>query len=261
MKLLPLQNPFGAPVYHEETVSSTFDAARTLAAQGEVHGTVICTDYQEAGRGRPKPGAAEGRPWSSERGKNLLFTILLRYGSISSIPPLLTLRTGLAISKAIEDLVPALAGSVKLKWPNDVMIGPLKAAGILTETDGSSVYIGVGVNVAQTGFPEECRFKAGSLIQACPGLDEGSRFVLLDKILVQLYVELEREAHAGSWREQLMERLYKKGETVIFSEGAADSDALIEGTLSGIGPQGEILIIPKGEEKEQAFANGELRVY
>ena len=161
----------------------------------------------------------------------------------------------------MEDLTPALAGTVKLKWPNDVMIGSFKAAGILAEADGNNVYIGAGVNVAQSEFPEGFRSKAGSLIHAYPGLGEDSRFVLLEKILVRLYMELEGEARAGSWREQIMERLYKKGETVIFSEGAADSNTLIEGALSGIGPQGELLIIPKGEEKERAFVNGELRVY
>ena len=50
MKVLDLKNPFGAPVYHEETVSSTFDIARILAGKNEIHGTVITTDFQEAGR-------------------------------------------------------------------------------------------------------------------------------------------------------------------------------------------------------------------
>ncbi|MCL2319163.1 MAG: biotin--[acetyl-CoA-carboxylase] ligase, partial [Treponema sp.] len=112
MKILPLNNPFGAPVYHEESVSSTMDTARDLARKQAPHGTVITVDFQEAGRGR------SGRSWITDPGKNLLFTILLRYKDIQSIPAALTLRTGLAVSLAVEDLAPSLCGSVTVKWPN-----------------------------------------------------------------------------------------------------------------------------------------------
>ena len=279
MTTLPLKNPFGPPVYYEETLSSTFDAARLLAGQGEPHGTVIAADFQEAGRGRPKPGARLNDSWTAEKGKNLLFTILLRYGDLAGIPAALTLRTGLAVSLAIEDLAPALAGDVLVKWPNDVMIrernaeaacnvkpsikaeAAFKAAGILTETDGKNVFIGVGVNVGQTEFPEGYRSKAGSIIRAFPGLPENARFILLGKILSRLYEEIENPVNGFSWREPLLKRLYKRGETVSFAEGLAGSDRLIEGTLSGIGEAGELLIIPEGEEKERAYVTGELRVY
>ena len=225
MKLPDIKNPFGAPVYHEGTVSSTMDAARVLAVQNEGHGTVIVADYQESGRGRLN------RAWTAENAKNLLFTILLRYGNIPSIPQALTLRTGLAVSLAIEDLAPALSGSVLVKWPNDVMIGSRKAVGILTETDGKNVFIGVGVNVSQREFSGEYRSKAISIIQAVPELGENARFDLLEKILFRLYREIEKPSEASaagllqevdSWRERLLSRLYKKGEIVTFAEGSAD---------------------------------------
>jgi BirA family biotin operon repressor/biotin-[acetyl-CoA-carboxylase] ligase len=259
MKLLKLNNPFGAPIYHEETVSSTFDLARIFTGQNEPHGTVITADFQEAGRGRLN------RPWVTERGKSLMFTIILRYAGASSMPVALTLRTGLAVSLAIEDLAPALiGGSVQIKWPNDVMINAHKVAGILTEADGKNVFIGVGVNVAQKEFPEQYRSKAGSIIQSFPALSENdnARFDLLERILLRLYAEIENpHAENQAWRECLLMRLYKKGEAVTFAEGAADSEDLVEGILSGLGHGGELLIIPKGEEKERSFITGELRVY
>ena len=255
MKALDLKNPFGARIYHEETVSSTMEIIRVLAGQNEGHGTVIAADYQEAGRGRLR------RSWATERGKNLLFTILLRYGNISFIPEALTLRAGLAVSLAIEDLAPALSGSVQVKWPNDVMIHSRKAVGILTETDGENVFIGVGVNVAQREFPGEYRSKAISIIQAVPDLDKDARFSLLEKILSRLYEETEKPHNSGFWQERLLSRLYKKGETVTFAEGSADSEQITTGILSGIGPGGELLIIPRGEKKERAFITGELRLY
>jgi len=227
------------------------DTARALGA--EPHGTVITADFQEAGRGR------QSRSWIMDRGKNLIFTILLRYGELSSIPEALTLRAGLAVSLAVEDLVPALEGQVKVKWPNDVMIGSRKIAGILTESDGKTVCIGIGVNVTQKEFPEEFEAKAGSIIQFFPLLSADPRFILLEKFLSRFYDEITSKG--GLWRERILKRLYKLGKTVVFAEGAASSNTLVEGILSGIGPLGELLIIPKGEDKEKAFVTGELRVY
>jgi BirA family biotin operon repressor/biotin-[acetyl-CoA-carboxylase] ligase len=262
MKILNIKNPFNAPVYHAESVSSTSDVSRNLAAEGKPHGTVITADFQEAGRGRSK------RPWAAEPGKNLLFTVLLRYGDSSSIPKALTLRTGLAVSYAIGDLVPSLVFQVTVKWPNDIMIGNRKVAGILTEWDGKTAYIGVGVNVSQSDFPDEYKTKAGSIIQAFPNLGENARFILLEMILSRLYNEIETPGFDASpkswcdrWRERLEEQLYMRGETVTFIPGMADSGCVVEGILSGIGPEGELLIIPEGGKKKRAFTSGELRVY
>ena len=268
MRLLDLKNPFNAPVYHEETLSSTMNEARRLAGQNAASGTVICTDFQEAGRGR------QGRPWHIDQAGNLMFTILLRYDNAGSIPKALTLRTGLAVSLAMEDFAPELKGDVFVKWPNDVMIfshrtqAAGKVAGILLETDGSNVFAGIGVNITQREFPEAFRSKAASLVQFLPELPENARFILLEKILVRLYEEIASLAQSNlsrinnvSWREVLLSRLYKKGEIVVFAEGAADSTKLIKGILSGIGPDGELLIIPEGEKNVKSFTAGELRVY
>ena len=264
MKILDLENPFGGAVYHEETVTSTFDLARKLASQNSVPGTVISADFQEAGRGKM------GRPWITERGKNLLFTILLRYRDYSCIPAALTLRTGLAVALAIEDFAPALSGKVQVKWPNDIMIEDRKAAGILTEADGEKVYIGVGVNVAQrefqlpAGSPEN-RFRPLSIIQVYPDMPENGRFILLEKILKRLHREIKGEEE-NSWRDRLLSRLYKRGETVVFCEGSAnnatETPSLVKGILTGLGPGGELLIITNGitngKGNELSFVSGEL---
>ncbi|GHU16267.1 hypothetical protein FACS1894163_05300 [Spirochaetia bacterium] len=275
MTQIDLSNPFGAaiyttgaPVYHAAVVSSTMDEARLLAEQGLPHGTVISADFQEAGRGRVR-----GRPWLADRGKNLFFTILLRYPKIEMIPQAITLKTGLAIAEAVEDFAPPLAGRVQVKWPNDIMIGSggcaRKIAGILTEGDGTRVFIGIGVNVAQTEFPPELRSRAGSIALALGTLGSGapeqlsaeSRFSLLEKILARLYAELETAEDGGSrdsWRERLTERLYRKGEQVCFVDGAADSGREVTGRLAGIGDGGELLIVPDGETAARAFVTGEL---
>jgi BirA family biotin operon repressor/biotin-[acetyl-CoA-carboxylase] ligase len=203
------------------------------------------------------------------RGENLSFTLILRYDSAGEIPQCLSLKSGLAVSLAIEDFAPPLAGRVLVKWPNDVILlgkngRGRKITGILVEAEGGIVYIGVGVNIAQKEFPKEFRSKAGSIIQVFPDLPENARFILLEKILLRLYEGIEKPAAAEpnvSWRERLALRLYKKGKTVTFASGAAGSSCLIKGIFSGIGPGGELLIIPEGEEKEVSFVTGELQVY
>jgi BirA family biotin operon repressor/biotin-[acetyl-CoA-carboxylase] ligase len=269
MRTIPVPNAFGGPVYLEERVSSTMDVSRRLAAGGAPQGTVIAADFQESGRGRVR-----GRSWLGDGGDNLFFTILLRYGSFAAIPAALSLRTGLAVSLAIEDLLPPLAGLVRIKWPNDVLIllppGGRKTAGILCESDGGALFIGIGVNLRQKEFPPALVSKATSLNLALGELGlEGIgdlRFALLELILGRLYRELGapgREPPSGpgegeGWRERLEERLYLKDRRVRFIAGGADSGNVVEGLLRGIGPGGELRILPAGAEEERSFTTGEL---
>jgi len=247
---LDIPNPFNAPVYHEETTVSTMDISRRLAAMGESHGTVIMADYQTAGRGRGKE-----RSWNMDRKLNLPFTILLCYPAIEAIPAALTLRTGLAAALAIEDFAPLLCGAVKIKWPNDIMIGGGKAAGILAQADEGNVHVGIGINVGQKEFSDVLKNKATSIGLAL-GRDIAceERFSLLEKILFRLHCELETSG--TGWISRLEQRLYKKGEQVSFMEGAADSGKIVTGRLAGIGTKGELLI--EGESGTRAFIAGEL---
>ena len=267
MKQIDLHNPFGGPVYHEECVSSTMDVSRALAAAGEPSGTVIIADTQESGRGR------RGRTWLSEK-TGLMFTLYLDFNDFKSIPEALTLRTGLAAALAIEDFIPDFSGHVKIKWPNDIMLcsskNACKTAGVLAECDGSKIFIGMGVNLLQQIFPAELQGKAGSLLSffldyfhdkkfpdVFYGVMHETAWLLLEKILSRINGELNNP----QWKNLLEERLFKRGERIIFADGAAESQILISGVLTGIGDAGELLIIPDNESVPRAFVNGELKVY
>jgi len=253
MTRLNIRNPFNAPVYHEETVTSTMDVSRALAVADEKHGAVITADFQEAGRGR-----GQDRSWQMNRGENLAFTLLLRYPRAEDIPSALTLRIGLAVSLAIEDFAPSLRGSVMVKWPNDILIGEKKTAGILCEADGGNVHAGIGINVAQKEFPEHLREKATSIaLAAGMNIAPDDRFLLLEKILARLFSELETTAGAD-WKGRLKQRLYKNGEQVVFVEGEAGSGREVKGRLAGIGESGELLIVSEGETQPREFVTGEL---
>jgi BirA family biotin operon repressor/biotin-[acetyl-CoA-carboxylase] ligase len=140
--------------------------------------------------------------------------------------------------------------------------GARKAAGILTEAGGGLVFTGIGVNVSQAEFPPELRRKAASLSLSLRelGLEEPgpeARFGLLERILGFLCRELEGVL---PWRERLEERLYLRGEAVRFMAGPADSGEAVEGRLLGVGPGGELLILPKGQPEPRAFVTGELEL-
>ncbi|MDR2964557.1 MAG: biotin--[acetyl-CoA-carboxylase] ligase [Treponema sp.] len=249
---LNITSPFNAPVYYKEIVTSTMDISRELAAAGKPHGTVIVSDFQQAGRGR------NGRVWQMDSGENLSFTILLRYSQIENIPKVLTLRAGLAVSFAIEYFAPSLKDKVQVKWPNDIIIYNKKAAGILCEANDSIVHAGIGINIAQKKFPFELREKATSIVLALgTDIDTQKRFVLLEKTLECLYRELE---NCKDWKTRIENRLYKKDEQALFLEGAAGSGKEIKGIIAGISKDGELLIIPDGETKPQAFITGEIKL-
>jgi len=246
-------------------VSSTMEVSRLLARDNAGHGTVITADFQEAGRGR-----IPGRKWETERGQALVFTVLLRF-PVSNFPGALPLRAGLAVVLAIEEFAPALAGKALIKWPNDILLPPvrgnsrpaLKAAGILAEARDGCAHIGIGVNVSQKRMPDFSRRGATSISLAA-GAEYGAedRFILLEKILSRLRDEIEPAVGAAcggsDWRERVEARLYKKGEQVCFARGAADSGDLVTGVIAGIGREGELLIILSGEAETRGFTAGEL---
>ena len=145
-------------------VDSTQRVARDLARAGAPEGTAVIAERQTAGRGRL------GRSWHSPAGLNLYCSIVLRPVLPPSAVPQVTLVTGAAVAATVEEetgLRPAI------KWPNDVLLGGRKVAGILVEMDSEIdrvhhllVGVGVNLNTPRAGFPPELRRKATSLLVA-----------------------------------------------------------------------------------------------
>src|SRR5208337_4247464 len=134
-------------IFYDTTVSTNIDAIR-LANEGAADGTVVITDEQTGGRGR------FDRVWLSPAGKNILMSVILRPHLEPSRLFLLTIVASLAVAHAIESVTGIVA---RIKWPNDVYIGPRKVCGILTEmgmTDGSLSYAVVGMGINANAHPE-----------------------------------------------------------------------------------------------------------
>jgi BirA family biotin operon repressor/biotin-[acetyl-CoA-carboxylase] ligase len=185
----------GAPVYLKERTHSTMDDALALARAGSPAGTTVVAGYQERGRGR-----APGRLWLSGAWESLLATVVLRRAD-SPPPSQLPLRAGLAASLAVEE---AAGITVAIKRPNDILWEGRKLAGILCESRGDILLVGIGVNCLQLSFPLEIAQSACSLRQAC-GRDI-SPLELLPLVLARLKASLED----ALWREKVSERLLRR---------------------------------------------------
>lgn len=210
------------------SLESTQTLARAWAATGAPEGAVVLAEYQTAGRGQ------HGRPWTAPSGTALLFSVILRPCLPVSRWPEIPLAAGCAVAEGLEALAPV---SVKLKWPNDVLVAGEKLAGILTEGVAASpslVILGIGVNVSQqeTDWPPNLVGRARSLA----GLGAPvSRETLLAALLVRLnawYGALLNEGFApvrAAWRRRGL-----LGGRVTLADG--------EGTTLDLGTGGELVV-------------------
>jgi BirA family transcriptional regulator, biotin operon repressor / biotin---[acetyl-CoA-carboxylase] ligase len=127
----------------DESPSTNADVVQR-ARGGEPAGLVVVTEHQTAGRGRLD------RTWETPRGVALTFSLLV---SPAGVPltrwPWLPLLSGLAVVDAVSEVTDV---APTLKWPNDVMVGERKIAGILVELvehpSGAAAVVGIGLNVS-----------------------------------------------------------------------------------------------------------------
>lgn len=147
--------PLASRVLYFDTVGSTNDVASGFAQEGGHEGTVVIADAQTAGRGR------RGRVWFSPPSAGLYVSVVLAPGRARLSPErataLLTLSAGVALSEAVER-VTGLAPAIK--WPNDLLVGRRKLAGVLAEGVASTaavglqaVVLGYGINVMSAAYP------------------------------------------------------------------------------------------------------------
>lgn len=153
------KSELGLPFSYRAVTGSTNDDALLAARAGAAHGSVFLADEQTAGRGR------RGHTWHAAAGENLLFSVLLRPELELAQTSALTLAIGLALRDAIA---PLISGKALIKWPNDLLVGGKKLAGVLVESQlqgerVQAVIVGVGLNVASREFPAEIAARATSL--------------------------------------------------------------------------------------------------
>ena len=140
----------GKSIIELDVVDSTNNYASKLVAEMEVlEGTVLIAHFQGEGKGQ------RGNVWTSEPGKNLTFSLVLKPKKVSPSEAFVISKiVSLAICKYLETVVEE---DVFIKWPNDIYVGEKKICGILIENqfkgkNFENAIIGIGLNVNQTNF-------------------------------------------------------------------------------------------------------------
>lgn len=164
--------------WHDE-IDSTMDEIHRLAAAAAPHGTAVAAATQRAARGRM------GRRWRSPIGGCWL-SVLIRDIDSSALEPL-SPRLGLAVAQALEQAIPALP-KLALKWPNDILLGRRKLAGVLVEArwrGGSPEWltVGLGVNISNP-IPAELELSATAVAAVTTPPDPGELAQVLAGVIL-----------------------------------------------------------------------------
>lgn len=254
--LLPLEikdglkaNIFGKQIYYQRTIDSTNRLARELAAAGEPEGTLILSEEQLSGRGRL------GRSWLSPAG-GIWFSLIVR----PSLPPYKAqLMTLLAVVAAVEATQKTTGLSPGIKWPNDLLLGGRKLAGILTEVSAEMervnylvLGIGLNANLAAEHFQGELADSATSLLLETGQLVSRVRWMQnFLTVFEQAYLVAKEQGFASviaCWRRYSV----TLGQNVIVNSGGRS----VHGTALDIDEQGALLV--KTAAGQEAFLAGEV---
>lgn len=149
-----------------DETDSTNDEVRRLGEPGRV----VLAERQRAGRGR------RGAAWLSAPGESLTFSVLIEPGEPRALWPRLSLAAGVAVAEALG----RLGVEAAIKWPNDVLVGGRKLAGILVEAAEGGAIVGIGLNVTTREFPGELAGSATSVaLERGGGITRGEVLELL----------------------------------------------------------------------------------
>ena len=213
-------------IRHLAECSSTQDLAQEAALGGHGPGLVVSTDFQRTGRGR------RGGIWTAQPGSSLLVSILLQ--PPPALLPLTPLLAGIAVVQGIES---SCGLSAELEWPNDVMAGGRKLAGILVQRPpGPMAVVGIGVNVGAAPSGLEDGARATSLNS------ELGRAVAREPLLAAILEAVARGQQQAvlsgpAWvRQAWLARTSMMGRRLTFEDGSTErvgtaQDLLEDGAL------------------------------
>jgi BirA family transcriptional regulator, biotin operon repressor / biotin---[acetyl-CoA-carboxylase] ligase len=226
------------------------------AVQGAPGGSVVAVEWQSGGRGRM------GRTWHSGLGNALTFSLLWRFECGLAGLSGLSLATGVALIRALHAL--GVSG-VQLKWPNDVLGGGGKIAGILIEAQGdmlgpSAVVIGIGLNLS---LPQQVLQNIDQPVSDLSHLTETlpPRNLLLAALLRELATVLREFSASGfaAMREEWESyHLYQNQPVQLF----LPDTSTVQGVVRGVEADGALLVEVSsavvGQSEMKVFHAGEI---
>ena len=184
---LTTDKPIAVRIYQQ--TASTQDIARSFAPKP----TLIVADQQSAGRGRL------GRQWVSSPGASVLMSLCWPMQGMTATHDRVSMLTGVAVARAVEGLT--IGRSLRLKWPNDVMLDGRKLAGILIEAVQGAFIIGIGLNVTRQSVADPSLAGIATCLQ-----DHGcnaDRLTVIETIVSELHKSLRLDDYnrmLEAWR-------------------------------------------------------------
>ncbi len=230
---------------------STNTLAMELSQRGSAaEGAIIITDNQYSGRGQ------RGNQWISEPGMNLTFSLILKP---TFLKPDQQFRLTMVISLAVADYVKStITDLVRIKWPNDILVGDRKICGILIENSLSGdtiqfAVVGIGLNVNQGLFSTPN--STSLLVETHHDFDLNAELSLILEAVEARYLQL-REGKNSLLTDDYLNSLYRKGEWHLFNT----TQTTFEGMIEGIDTRGRLAIrtanaIQHYDLKEISFAD------
>ncbi|HWH79379.1 MAG TPA: biotin--[acetyl-CoA-carboxylase] ligase [Candidatus Binatus sp.] len=235
-------------LHYFSAIDSTNNYARRLAENGVAEGAIVLAESQSQGRGRL------GRVWQSPPFTNLYLSIILRPKLRPAQAPQITLMAAVALAEALDSL---LARPVAIKWPNDILFGGKKLAGILTEAacDVEQLHyvilgIGVNLNYRIESMPDEIRARATSIAEIT------GKSISRESFLRRLIQDIER--CYGELEASGLATIAPRWEAHFSLRGKAVRvellDQRIEGRARGIDRDGALLIEDNQGEVHRVIA-------
>ncbi|TFI56759.1 biotin--[acetyl-CoA-carboxylase] ligase [Sphingomonas parva] len=216
---------------------STNDDLAALAAAGAAEGFWLRAERQSGGKGR------QGRAWRSPEG-NLYASTLVRVRPGDPAAPSLALVAAVALHETTSLFAPGAA--IRIKWPNDLLAGPAKLAGILLERAGDAVVIGFGVNLAH--HPDDIERPATSLAAVGGQAPEPAVFCEALAEAFARRLATWRSHGLGPVREAWLAAAHPRGTALSTSEGNGLFDGLDEsGALRLRTADGAVRLIHAGD--------------
>ena len=213
--------------YVDSTGSTNGDLLSDIAkAHHQLEGEWLIADRQTAGRGR------QGRIWSDGAG-NFMGSTAIRLLPTDPPPATLSLAAGLALFEAVSPLLPSLP-AVRLKWPNDLLIGEAKVAGILLERARDWIVMGFGVNLASAPALADRATVAMSSFGPAPDRD-----LFAANLAQHVAQEIDR------WRHYGLDPMLCRWTAAAHPVGTAlqvhpPGEGRVEGTFAGLSEDGSL---------------------
>ena len=235
------------PVFIHESLDSTNAEAMRQIAGGVPAPFVVLAEQQSAGRGR------RGRKWISPFAENIYYSLVLRIdGGMRQLEGL-SLIVGLAVLSSLREFGSCDAG---LKWPNDVLVGNKKIAGILLELVGDPadvchVVIGIGINVNMMVANDVDQSWTSVRLEAGQAINRNELIVALGRKLQGYLIRHEDEGFAAIQAEWESNHLWQGREVTLIA-----GTHTVDGVVAGVDQQGALRLNVAGQEK--AFSGGEL---